>query len=177
MIKRTIDGGKTAEKPWADDHRCGTFSFAEWSRGDSCHADVFAIRLAGHPVSHRNGDLGLVFAIQMQLIVLELERLCYLRDRENGCILGNIDIGRHGCEQTKSSVVNLGRATRDCRNGRCCCGHGCEGAAVLASIVQGLSHKDMVFQPVFGFFWDLTTLQSKGSSSPRCICKWKSELL
>ena len=81
--------------------RGGRLPLAELRRRDRGHADELRVGPVGEPVEHREGDLGLVPAVGIELVGLEPCRRRDLRDRVELGVLCNLERGRcrrrHAC--------------------------------------------------------------------------------
>src|SRR6185503_15512133 len=68
----------------------------ERRRGDGRHVDVLAVRAAREPLHERQHDLGLVLAVQLELVLLDAEAGGDLRDGLHARALRDLEIRHHG---------------------------------------------------------------------------------
>src|SRR6185503_8356561 len=71
-------------------------ALAERRRGDGRHVDVLAVGAAREPLHERQRDLGLVLAVQLELVLLDAEAGGDLRDGLHARALRDLEIRHHG---------------------------------------------------------------------------------
>ena len=92
MVKRLFaDAAKRHGKAYVH----GGFAFSRRGGVDGCHENELAVRLILQPVEHGKGKLGLVFSIELQLVVLHAEPGGDFRDREKRSFLCDLHVGFH----------------------------------------------------------------------------------
>ena len=98
---RLPDGGEypvaQPTQALAETNGRGRFALAEWSRGDGGDIDVLAKWPVGEFVPDIEVNLGLVAAVQLEVLRFQSDPLRNRQDRLNRGLLGDIEIARHRC--------------------------------------------------------------------------------